>query len=191
MMEYVLAVEGLSSLDNIEKLPENVVRAARNAINRVTDKARTQASRDIREQVNLSASYLAQRLSVRKRAVGRNLEAMIQGSDQPVSLARFATSRNPSAARKAGGVKVQVSPGSTKFMERAFLMQLRNGNLGLALRLKDGEQLRNKRLVRKIGAGLYLLYGPSVDQIFRGVAEDNIPDIAADLEREFLRLMDL
>ena len=43
---------------------------------------------------------------------------------------------------------------------------------------------------------LYLLYGPSVDQVFRsrdgtGVANDMVPEIERDLTSEFLRLLEL
>ena len=43
---------------------------------------------------------------------------------------------------------------------------------------------------------LYLLYGPSVDQVFRandgdGVANDMVPAVERNLEREFLRLLEL
>ena len=61
---------------------------------------------------------------------------------------------------------------------------------------RPGETLANKRNVRRMEKGLYLLYGPSVDQVFRaadgsGVATDKAPVLANQLEREFLRLLEL
>ena len=69
-------------------------------------------------------------------------------------------------------------------------------NLGLAIRLRPGEKLQNKVAARRVEKGLYLLYGPSVDQVFRsrdgtGVATDLVPDIEQDLSDEFIRLLEL
>lgn len=189
---YVLAVEGLSSLEDIENLPEEILRNARAAINRAVDRTRTNADRDIREDLNFPARYLRDRLTVRKRASGTNLEAIISGRDRPTSLARFVTSRSPRPGKL--GVNVKVSSSAAKRMGGAFIMQLKNGNLGLAMRMKPGSTLTGSRGAKRFSSGdsnLYLLYGPSVDQAFRTVMPDQ-EEFAADiLEREFLRLMDL
>ena len=63
-------------------------------------------------------------------------------------------------------------------------------NLGLALRLRPGESVLNKRQMVQVSGNLYLLYGPSVDQVFRSVAEDIAPEATDILEAEFLRLID-
>lgn len=192
MTAYVIAVDGLTTLQDIDSLDDRILAAARNAINRATDRARTRSDREIRKQVNFPARYLSDRLRVAKRASGRNLEGVITGRDRPTSLARFAKNRNPAATRKAGEVKLTVKPGTTTTIPNAFLMPLRNGNLGLALRLKPGETIRNKKYLTKVSKGLYLLYGPSVNQVFRTVADEKAaPDAATFLEREFLRLLEL
>jgi hypothetical protein len=79
-------------------------------------------------------------------------------------------------------------------MPSAFLMRLRAGagtadnyNIGLAIRLAPGERIRNKRVMTQVGHNLYLLYGPSVDQVFRTVADDNAPEIATMVRDEFYR----
>ncbi|MCQ4311691.1 phage tail protein [Pseudomonas stutzeri] len=192
MNNYVVAVEGLSSLSDIQNLDEKILLRARQAINRTTDRTRTRSDREIRKQVAFPARYLSSRLTVSKKASGRSLEAVITGRDRPTSLARFAKNKDIGAARRKGGVSVSVGPGQTRFMSGAFLMQLRGGNLGLAIRLKEGESMRNKRKMTRVGKGLYLLYGPSVDQVFRSVADEHAAPEAADyLEREFIRLMEL
>ncbi len=192
MNNYVVAVEGLASLSDIENLDENILLRARQAINRTTDRTRTRSDREIRKQVAFPARYLSSRLTVSKKASGRSLEAVITGRDRPTSLARFSKGKDVGAARRKGGVSVTVAPGQTRFMSGAFLMQLRGGNLGLAIRLKAGESMRNKRKMTRVGKGLYLLYGPSVDQAFRSVADEYAaPDAADYLEREFIRLMEL
>lgn len=69
-------------------------------------------------------------------------------------------------------------------------------NVGLAIRLRPGERLANKTSARRVANGLYVLYGPSVDQVFRsndgtGVANDLVPEIEDKLSKEFIRLLEL
>jgi hypothetical protein len=193
--DYVVAVEGLTSLRDIYDLAPNVLKSARQAINRTLDRARASSSREMRKQINFPARYLSGadgRLAIKRRASDRSLQGSILGRDRPTSLARFSNDRNPVATRKAGGVNVTVKPGATKFMPGAFLMNLRGGNTGLAVRLKDGQKFPfKKHTLTRVGKGLYLLYGPSVDQVFRTVSVDEAPKAADFLEAEFIRLMDL
>lgn len=191
---YLVAVDGLSELDDISELAPKIARYAQMAINTTARDRRSDSAKEVRQQINFPARYLSGangRLTVSQKASPRRLEAAITGRDRPTSLARFANSRDPAASRRNGGVSVTVAPGDTKFMRGAFLMNLRGGNLGLALRLKPGETIRNKTQVRRVSKGLYLLYGPSVNQVFRGVAEDGAPETADKLQREFLRLLEL
>lgn len=191
---YVVAVDGLDSLENLNDLDPKIARYAQMAINRTARDMRSFSAKEIRRQVAFPARYLSGangRLQVSKKAGRGSLEAEITGRDRPTSLARFAKSRNVSASRRRGGVSVTVAPGQPRFMEGAFLMHLRGGNIGLALRLGKGGSLRNKREVRKVGPGLYVLYGPSVNQAFRGVAEDNADKASKTLQREFVRLLEL
>lgn len=187
--DYLVVVEGLSSLEDIENLDETILRNARNAINKAADRTRTSSDREIREGLAFPARYLQQRLTVSKRAAGTSLQAVISGRDRPTSLARFVKNRGQAPGK--AGVTVQVSANAAKRMNRAFLMKLNNGNLGLAMRLKEGERLANKRNLVKVGKGLYLLYGPSVDQAFQTVIPDQEEGAAEYMEREFLRLMEL
>lgn len=193
-MAYVFAVEGLSSLENIDNLPEEILLKARQAINAAADRARTQAAKDIRSELNFPARYLTDRLSVRERAKGTSLQAVISGRDRPTSLARFATSTNIQASRKKGFVQVKVGK-STKRMSGGFLIKLRNDNIGLAMRLKPGETVKGKRAAAKRfsskDADLVLLYGPSIDQAFQTEVDKTklTDDTARFLENEFIRLM--
>lgn len=192
---YVVAVEGLEDLTDIESLEPKIVRRVQQAVNTTARRYRTASAKAMQEQINFAARYLSGstgRLRVSQFADSSNLEAVITGRDRPTALARFASDRNPRVARKRGGVRVAVSPGGSVFMEGAFLMSLRNGNLGLAVRTKDGKKPRNAYRPKQIrGTNIWLLYGPSVDQVFRGVAGDVQPEAADFLEREFLRLMEL
>ena len=56
--------------------------------------------------------------------------------------------------------------------------------------------MQNKMAARRVENGLYVLFGPSVSQVFRdnsgdGVANQIAPKAARDLESEFLRLLGL
>jgi hypothetical protein len=195
---YVFVVEGLDTLGFVKDLPKRVVTAAQQAVNRTLDKTRTESARRIGLQVNFGVQYLSPgegRLKVARRATNAKLEGAIVGRQRPTSLARFANSSTPNRA----GVTVIVKPGAARFMKTAFLVRLRSGstltdtkfNLGLAIRLKPGQSVHNKKEMVRLANNLYLLYGPSVDQVFKTVREEVGPDALADLESEFLRLMDL
>lgn len=195
---YVVAVEGLAELKSFDTLPQDILVAARRAVNKTTDRAYAASGRGIRMQVNLPARYVTGkngRLRIKSKASGTRLEGVIEGRQRPTSLARFASGGAPG---RKGGVTVEVKPGGARFMKRAFLMRLRSGaqltdtkfNLGLAIRLREGESIRNKREMIRLDRNLYLLYGPSIDQVFRDVADDVAPQTADYLEAEFARLLD-
>lgn len=202
MSGYAVFVEGLADLPEFGRgLDDSIKLWAVQAINKTADRGRTQSARMIRQQVNFPVSYLdpnSKRLFVSKRAQRSSLEARIAARTRATSLARFVSG---TAEVHRAGVRVEVAPGRARFLKRAFLVRLPAGsgpvdtksNLGLAVRLRPGEILRNKTDVRRLDKGLYLLYGPSVDQVFRardgtGVAEDISPDLLRTMEDEFLRL---
>ncbi|WP_288959821.1 hypothetical protein [uncultured Sulfitobacter sp.] len=147
-------------------------------------------------QVDFGHGYLDDdRLGMTKRATPQRLEAVITGRHRPTSLARFARSQ---ATGQKGGVRVQVKPGRSRTIKRGFLVRLRAGkvlddsnfNVGLALRLKPGERIVNKNTAAKtaqLAPNVYLLYGPSVDQVLTSVAESDTPQVLDKLEAEFLR----
>jgi hypothetical protein len=199
-------IEGLEGLNNIPQLDEQVRRLkAAQALNRTAKHGRTRIAEGIHDQVNFPVGYLKPntgRLTVVNNATKSNLEVRIRARGGPTSLARFAVGNPKPSAR--GGVTVMVSPGKARFMRRAFVMKLRSGNndietknnLGLAMRLRPGETIQNKRYFRRVESNLYLLYGPSVDQVFRaqdgnGVASEMSEYLSEFLEDEFSRLIEL
>lgn len=189
---YALFVEGLESLEDIENLDADILKNARNAVNRTADRVRTAAQKQIIQEVAFKARYVQGRLTVSKKASGANIEAVISGRDRPTSLAQFVTNPRAKRGQKLGlmvepGKPVQLDKGRDN--PRAFLVQLRNGNQGLAVRLKEGESLTHSRRAKKLADNLYLLYGPSIDQVFRGVAEDQSEKALEFLNSEFQRLM--
>jgi hypothetical protein len=200
---WAVFVEGLDDLKSMDRMKPAIRLAAARAINKITRDGRVEIARDIRDQVHFPASYVSpgqKRLYVSQQATTGNLEGKITARSRATSLARFVQG----TPRRGQGVRVEVQPGRSRYMKRAFLIRLPAGNsdvdtkynMGLAIRLRPGESLKNKREARLLEKNLYLLYGPSVDQVFRardgsGVATDVAPKLATNLSREFLRLLEI
>lgn len=197
---YRVDIKGLEGLTDFELAPLNFRRAASLAINKTISRAKAEASRQIRQQVNFPAHYLSGqngKLNITKKAQGEDLEAIITGTSRPTSLARFSLT---SSAKRSPGVRVQVQPGlATRNLKRAFFIRLRAATdpqdarsvVGLAVRLPEGKQPSKAYKAKELAKGLWLLYGPSVDQVFKSVASDIAPEMAEFLEVEFLRLSKL
>lgn len=199
---YVLVVEGLEHLGALSDLPPGVALDAVRAINKITPQVRTESAARILRQINFPESYLnlgSKRLFVSRLATRNKPEAAINARRRPTSLARFVTG---TLQDKQVGVSVRVKKGGkTEQLRRAFVLRLNSGadtkgNFGLAVRLPKGEELRNRATARRMANGLYLLYGPSVQQVFldnqgEGVAADMAPVAADKLADEFQRLFDL
>lgn len=203
--QFAVALEGIETVREFQNLPKNIRQNAVRAINRIAQTQRTRAARLIGGQINLPARYLSPssgRLSVSQKATTSQMQGRITARGRATSLARFARAGTPI---NRAGVNVQVKPGQATFLRRAFLIRLPGAgggtetgeaNTGLAIRLKPGESISNKRRQVKIAKGLYLLYGPSIQQVFldndgKGVADDIADETADKLEAEFLRLMEL
>jgi hypothetical protein len=197
---------GFRGLDDVRKLvagvPETVDRASALAINETIRFGHAESSRRIREQVAFSASYVGRstdsnaRLRVAKRARVGDLEGVIAGRTRPTSLRQFMQSAK---LGRGGYVKVRVSPSKgSKRIPNAFPMKLRRGtgvydaenaNEGVAIRLKNGKMPAgvNKKQMVQVDGNLYLLYGPSVDQVFRDVRFEVQAPMGDKLESNFLR----
>lgn len=204
-----IRIEGLEQLHEIArelgKTPEEINRAASRAVNRATAKGRTTAQRQMETEVAFPGGYLnagAGRLAVTRQSNPSSLEAVITGKGRSTSLARFSRG---SPGPGQNGVVVQVAPGKTQRLKRAFLIRLKSGqsetrnNLGLAVRLPVGRKpsaaYRPKEL--GVGSGLWLLYGPSVDQVLKSMVDGRAGraplrgKILRDLEDEFFRQVKL
>lgn len=190
--DFAVVVQS-SALDDLGEITPQVALAMQRSINRTTERYRGVSARMMREQVAFAPSYLAPsggRLTVEKHATEQDLSAYIRGRRRPTSLARFASNARAGGAR---GARVTVQPGLARFLPRAFFIPLRSGNtdtknnVGLAIRLPAGQVPGRAYKPTQIGHGLWLLYGPSVTQVFDDVAELVSPEAADFLGREFLR----
>lgn len=169
-------------------LPDEAERSMAMAINQVVARDGLSLIRkDMRDDIEFPAGYLeGKRMLVARKASRGSLEAIIRASDRPTSLARFARAQTP-ANTQGRGVRVSVKKGETRSLRRAFLVNLRNGNMGLAVRLRPGESLRHSGAAKQLADNLFLLYGPSVDQVFKGAVDDRSRDLLNMVERQFLR----
>lgn len=196
-------ITALSILDIEQFLaeqPKTARTAARIAINDVTSRRAVPRMRKaMAEEVDFPPGYLddPDRFGQSKKATDADLTAAITARFRPTSLARF-SSDSPEGAKRRGGVNVRVNKtGGAKRIGGAFFVRLRRGrdtsdgfNLGLAIRLKPGQTIRGRKKGAQgieLAPNLYLLYGPSVDQIFRQVSVAESPAVADDLQREFIR----
>ena len=149
---------------------------ARMAVNDAADFSRSFGASDITKQFNVTSSYLkggdSPRLGVVKRASNTSLEAIVRGRDRATSLARFSKTALPAQfGKQKRSPTVAVLKGSGgKQIPKSFYVRLRNGNVGIAVRLKKGDTVQGKNKMVSARRGYYLLYGPSVDQMFRSTS---------------------
>lgn len=189
-------VRQLESAANEIGIAASVVqRTIYRAINGVAAKAMTRARRDIVSQVNLSAKYVRERISLRKAGPG-SLRAVIAGRQRPTRLATYGArqvtknaarakgdpARNISPGRKQAGVSVSVKKGGgRKTMRGAFLIPLRAGQVGGA---------NGMGVFMRTGPGrkdIQHKYGPSVDDVLSGVIKTMESDVQSELEAALLR----
>lgn len=199
MSARITAVNLIEIDDFLSAQPAAARTSARLAINSVTGRqAVPRLRKAMREEVAFPSGYLeGDRFGQTKKATDNDLSATVTARFRPTSLARFSND-SFEGARRTGGVRVKVNAtGGAKRIKGGFFVKLRRGgdmqdgfNVGLAVRLKPGQTLRGRK---KGGAGvqlapnLYLLYGPSVDQVFREVSVAESPQIADNLQKEFIR----
>lgn len=183
-----------AGLNDITRLKERTTPALRIAVNFATKRGRTASKDAILSRVAFPPGYLqpgtSGQLQIGQAATNATLESSITAKGRATSLARFSNSRSPGIARRQGGVSVSVTPGSATFIRGAFLLSLNGGNLGLAIRTTKGiKNARNAKPYATTGrnAGLYLLYGPSVYQVFASVRPQMSELIGDLLEREYTR----
>lgn len=195
------------NLDTFERavrsMPGAARKAARLSTNDAARRARAKSATEMMKQVAFPKGYLGTvrngNLRISKYAKTTDLTAEVSGRFRPTSLARFTLNKSEMLGKnRRGPARVQVRPGSVKTIERAFLIRLKRGlqsaaaagvnaNLGLAIRLKPGECVENKKEMVAMGRGVYLLYGPSVNQVFRSVSKDVAPEIGSFFNTEFSR----
>lgn len=191
MSEYAVFVEGLDDL-NLNDLSPKIERFAYQAINKTADFSRSRSAADMRRLYNFPGNYLdpaTGNLVVSKRAKTSSLEAIVTGRARATSLARFIVSNN---GVNRAGVTIEMKRGQSTKLERAFPVRLNGGqSMGLAVRTKDGAKPANAYKPSRLGKGVWLLYGISVNQAFNYSREMTAKEAKIYLESEFSRLLDM
>jgi len=203
IMAVDIAIKGFDRFAALIRGAEAVADQAADLAVRETGRfAYRESSKEIRDQANFTASYIGSegnggnRLKIQRGTRGGRTFIRISGRDRPTSLARFVQG----SPAKGKPVRVQVKPGQQRTFKRAFLVKLRRGksitedsfNVGLAIRLPEGATLSQKRRLGvdglpEIFPNVFLLYGPSVAQVFNTVSRDVRAHVGAKLEAEFVR----
>lgn len=174
------------AIELFEFLGLNAEDALRIAINKTAPKVKTAAGRRIREQVRLQASYVNERLEV-KKATRAKLSGSIGTPSRGLLLSRFSTDAT-AASDKVGwirppatpkrGIFVKVKPGgAAKRMGNAFYVVLNGGFLAIAAR--DGAARKPLKIFR----------GPSLSQVFNTVRADVLPDAGDELTKQMADAM--
>lgn len=182
--------------DMYRDYPNQLDKALALAVNEAARFGRTASAKEIRTQVRFPAQYLSDgtngRLKVGRRAKPGDPEAHIVARHRPTSLLRFATG----VSRRSKYVSVKVKPtGSAQRIRGAFRVKLRSGsdelgNEGLAIRIKPGATFtggKGAKLREDKQGETWLMYGPSVNQVFNKTRDIVGPAILARMEAEFDR----
>lgn len=175
----------------------NTSDAIRIAINKAAPKVKTMASRAIRDQVALRASYVNERLKVTKATRAR-LSAAITTPGRGLLMTRYST--DPTVALGVdklswikpppippGGIRIKIKTnGATKAApslgdNKPFYMVLKNSHaLAIVVRRESPG---------KSGGKIMVDYSPSLSQVFNTVRGDVLPAAGAEYQAQLLDAM--
>lgn len=203
-MTVSVTFKGLDELQRLfESAPQIAEQAAVLAVNDASKFAFRESSKDIRGQASFTRDYLgsaetggSDRLRILPATRGGIVEARITARNRPTSLARFAQG----APTRGQPVRVRVSPrGGVRSIKNAFMVRLRRGktvsednfNEGIAIRLGKDQSIRERKKGKaglpEIFPNVFLLYGPSVAQVFNTVSRTVSDRVSQKLASEYVR----
>ncbi len=184
------------------RFPQAIKLAQINAINDTASYGLKLATEEMLKEVRFPAGYLDQpkRFYISQFAQDGFIEAHITARGRATALSRFAlpgqtpfSTRGASSLKGSGpGVNVEVNPGQVRNIGSAFIMAFKNGNYGIAVRTKGATsvqaRLKSKKFfsTAQLTNDLYILYGPSVDQVFQSVAKDIAERVRIHLMESFI-----
>ena len=181
-----------------DALPDVSNKAAMLALNEVTKKQGLAILRDeMNAEVNFPENYVKRNTERSQAATQHNLTAVITGRGRATSLAEFVVGGSFLRSRLGPvGVKVKNQDASVSIINNARLINLNNGNTGLAVWVPKGKplhgsygavKLNSKGARRNQKYDIYLLYGPSVDQVLGGAFDKRADEVGEMLVNEFIR----
>lgn len=188
------AIESLTSaLESVDAA--SVGKLAMRVVNSAVDSAYDTARQRMTRTINLTDSYVQERMVVKRAKSANDVTASIvaSGSKPDMTiLARYQArqiskpvknparskgdqlfARNMAPTYKSGGISVEVTRGSRKTIANAFFMPLRNsGKVGLFTREGTDRKAYKHR------------YGPSVYQLFGHYSKDLAIELTDELEEK-------
>jgi len=179
---------GIRGLEEaIKRFPQAAAEASKLAVNDTIDFARANIRKAIVDQIAVPPDAITPaRFGVTRRATQNKLEAVLSASNQPLGLVRFARGEKVSGKT---GVQVQVKKGGEiRTLKNAFFLPTPGapGSFALAVRAPGG--LSNSRGAYRVkGTDIYLLSGPSPNQLLANIAPKLLTTIQTRLNREFTR----
>ena len=167
---FDIKIEGLDKLYNTFD-PRLLNEAKVAAINRITQMARTEISRKIRQKYNIAAARISQNLIITRKASFQSPEGEITGRQRGMPLSYFSPKQSGVIANKksfrytrrakggrGGAVSVEVKRGGRKTVSgepKPFLTRFRSGHIAVAAR-QGKDRLPIEEL---LGPGVALLMG--------------------------------
>lgn len=179
------------AIENLSELPVSLRSALARAVNNVVPSAYSLSVEKITSQVALTPSYVKGRLYISQRATTTDPLAVISGRVRSTQLRRYQGKQLYTQAKLPGkkrlaGVSVRVKAGgNTKVLKHAWLIKLKYGEADAKLGLTMG-------IAQRTGPNrndFKILYGPSVDQVFRDVKDQIRPDVQSMLADEWMKQM--
>jgi hypothetical protein len=181
-----VSTKGLERLDDdVRRFGDKANLAAQLAINDTLAWSRTRLKVQMKAQINLTESaFSGKHFFISQYARRGSLQGVLSAGTQGYSLSRFSVEK-PRVGVK--GVSVQVAGGAVRKINRGFFIRAPNGALGLAIRSKaQPTGSRGAKESRK-HKGLWILFGPSPDQLMRRLAPDSLPDVGRHVGAEYAR----
>lgn len=165
-----VSVEGVEEAQEVlRRLPKRAERIIARALNRTATHLRSEASKRIRSEINITAAKIRTRLQIRRAKRGQ-LRAQVLARKRGLQLinfgARGVTVPAAGGARRKAGVSVKVKRGgSREKLRSAFIVTLPNNVRAVVERAPGAKRLP-----------IDVLYGPSVSQAYAVL----LPEVNAD-----------
>ena len=196
MIRNSLKIVRLSGVaEQLRDLGDAAGRISADVVNDTVDFAFDRSKELILDDVMFPSGYLelGNNFQIKQRATESKPVASITARHRATSLARFVVGSPQPYAR--GGVKIRIRRGGATHMRNAWVTGLNKGNRGVATRVRPGGTIPGRKkgtrglpVLRKDERGTtYLLYGPSVNQVFEDVSGDVKPEVAEYMSDQFFR----
>ncbi len=181
--------------ERLAYIKNGAARALSRALNKTASKAKTVASRAIRDQINLTASYVRENLKgpangLAYKATVNSLTARLSAPKRGLLLYHFATNTVAATGRPPAPIKLKVKTGGSAItLASGFWVRTRNSNrLTPAVR---NDILRRLGMTHTLDSGEFtVLHGPSLSQVFTDVKDDIGTDMSAVLAANLDHEMD-